>query len=73
MTFAKTEKAVSFIGMKHSNSACLGGGVVVAFKPLAVIAGDANACQHNAETVEQTSTERSQKTDEKTEIELANG
>ena len=73
MTFAKTEKAVSFIGMKHSNSACLGGDVIVVFKALAVIAGDANACQHNAETVEQTSTERSQKTDEKTEIELANG
>ena len=73
MTFAKTEKGVSFIGMKHSNSTCLGGGVIVVFKALAVIAGDANACQHNAETVEQTSTERSQKTDEKTEIELANG
>ena len=69
MTFAKTEKAVSFIGMKHSKPACLGGSVIVAFMALAVIAGDANACQHNAETVEQTSTERSQKT----EIELANG
>ena len=60
MTFPETENAVSFIGMKRSNLAYLGGGVIMA---LAVFAGGANACHHNAETVEQTSTELPQKTE----------
>ena len=70
MTLPETEKAVSFIGMKRSNLAYPGGGVIVAIISLAVFAGSANACHHNAETVEQTSTELPQETDEKTEIEV---
>ena len=70
MTFPETENAVSFIGMKRSNLAYLGRGVIVAIMALAVFAGGANACHHNAETVEKTSTELPQKTDEKTEIEV---
>ena len=70
MTFPETENAVSFIGMKRSKLAYLGGGVIVAVMTLAVVAGGAYACHHNAETVEQTSTELPQETDEKTEIEV---
>ena len=68
MTCPETENAVSFIGMKRSNLAYLGGGMIVAIMALAVFAGGANACHHNAETVEQTSTEPPQAADEKTEI-----
>ena len=67
MTFPETENAVSFISMKSSNLAYLCGGVIVA---LAVFAGGANACRHNAELVEQNSTELPQETDEKNEIEV---
>ena len=56
--------------MERSNLAYLGGGVIVAIMALAVFAGGTNACNHNAETVEQTSTELPQETDEKTEIEV---
>ena len=70
MTFPATENAVSFIGMKRSNLAYLGGGVIIAIMALAIFAGGANASHHNAETVEQSSTELSQETDEKTEIEV---
>lgn len=70
MTFPETENAVSFIGMNGSNLAYLGGGMIVAIMALAVFAGGANACHHNAETVEQTSTEPPQETNEKTEIEV---
>ena len=70
MTFPETENAVSFIGMKRSNLAYLGGGVIVAIMALAVFAGGTNVCHHNAETVEQTSRELPQGTDEKTEIEV---
>ena len=70
MTCPETENAVSFIGMKRSNLAYLGGGVIVAIMAIDVFAGGANACHHNAETVEQTSTELPQETDEKTEIEV---
>ena len=56
--------------MKRSNLDYLCGGVIVAIVALTVFAGGANACHHNAETVEQTSTELPQKTDEKTEIEV---
>ena len=68
MTCPETENAVSFIGMKRSNLAYLGGDMVVAIMALAVFTGGANACHHNAETVEQTSTELPQAADEKTEI-----
>ena len=54
--------------MKRSNIAYLDGGVIVAIMALAVFTGGANACHHNAETVEQTSTELPQAADEKTEI-----
>ena len=70
MRFPETENAVSFIGMKLSNLAYLGGGVIVTIMALAVFAGGSNACHHNSETVEQTSTELPQETDEKTEIEV---
>ena len=70
MTFPETENAVSFIGMKRSNLAYLDSGVIVAIMALAIFAGGAKACHHNAETVEQTSTELPQETDEKTEIEV---
>ena len=70
MTFPETENAVSFIGMKRSNLTYLESGVIVAIMGLAVFAGGANACHHNAETVEQTSTELPQETDEKTEIKV---
>ena len=70
MTFPETENAVSFVGMKGSNLAYLGGGMIVAIMALAVFAGGANACHHNAETVEQNSTELPQEPDEKTEIEV---
>ena len=68
MTFPETENTVSFMGMKRSNLAYLGGGVIVAIMALAVFAGGANACHHNAETVEQTSTELPQAADEKIQI-----
>ena len=68
MTCPVTENAVSFIGMKRSNFAYLGGGLIVAIMALAIFAGGANACHHNAKTVEQTSTELPQAADEKTEI-----
>ena len=70
MTCPETENAVSFIGMKRSNLANLGGGVIVAIMALAVFAGGANACHHNAEIMEKTSAEPPQETDEKTEIEV---
>ena len=70
MTFPEKENAVSVIGMKRSNLAYLGRGVIVAMMALAVFAGGANACHHNAETMEQISTEPPQETDEKTEIEV---
>ena len=54
--------------MKRSNIAYLDGGVIVAIMALAVFTGGANACHHNTETVEQTSTEPPQAADEKTEI-----
>ena len=70
MTCPETENTVSFIGMKLSNLDYLVGGVIVAIMAIAVFAGGGNACHHNAETVEQTSTELPQETDEKTEIEV---
>ena len=73
-----SENAVSFIGMKHLDSAFFSGSygvlrgrvarVIAAIMFALVFAGGANACHHNAETAEQTSTEVPQKT-EKTEVE----
>ena len=55
--------------MKRSNHAYLGGSVIVAIMALAVFAEGANACHHNDETVDRTSTELPQKDEEKSEIE----
>ena len=42
---------------------------IAAIMAVLVFVGGANACHHNAETAEQTSTEAPQKADEKTEVE----
>ena len=78
MTCPVSENAVSFIGMKHLDSAFFSGSygvlrgrvamVIGAIMFALVFVGGANACHHNAETAEQTSTEVPQKT-EKTEVE----
>ena len=74
-----SENAVNFIIMKHLNTADFSASygvfrvraalVIAAIMAVLVFVGGANACHHNAETVEQTSTEVPQKADEKTEIE----
>ena len=69
MTCQVSEKAVRVFGMKHLTPVYIGGGVIVAIMALAVFVGGANACHHNAETAEQTSTEVPQKVDEKTAVE----
>ena len=43
--------------------------VIAAVMAVLVFVGGANACHHNAETAEQTSTEVPQKADDKAEIE----
>ena len=78
MTCSVSENTVSFIGMKHLDSAFFSGSygvlrgrvamVIGAIMFALVFVGGANACHHNAETAEQTSTEVPQKT-EKTEVE----
>ena len=78
MTHLGPETVVSFDGMKHLDSAFFSGSygvlkgrvaiVIAAIMFALVFAGGANACHHNAETAEQTSTEVPQKT-EKTEVE----
>ena len=78
MTRTGSENAVSFIGMKHLNKADITASygvlrvraavVIAAIMAVLVFVGGANACHHNAETAEQTSTEAPQKT-EKTEVE----
>ena len=78
MTRSDSENAVSFIGMKHLDSAFFSGSygvlrgrvavVIAAIMFALVFAGGANACHHNAETAEQTSTEVPQKT-EKPDVE----
>ena len=70
MTCPERENAFSFIGMKRSNLAYLGDGVIVDIVALSVFDGGANACHHNVETVEQTSKELPLEADEKTEIEV---
>ena len=78
MTCPVSENAVSFADMKHLDSAFFSGSygvlrgrvamVIGAIMFALVFVGGANACHHNAETAEQTSTEVPQKT-EKTEVE----
>ena len=80
MTRSGSENAVSFIGMKHLNTADFSASygvlrvraavVIAALMAVLVFVGGANACHHNAETAEQTSTEAPRKADEKTEIEV---
>ena len=79
MTRSASENAVSFSGMKHLDSAFFSGSygvlrgrvamVIAAIMFALVFAGGANACHHNAETAEQTSTEAPRKADEKAEVE----
>ena len=77
MTYPAVQKAVSFICMKHLNTADISTSygvlrvraavVIAAIMAVLVFVGGANACHHNAETAEQTSTEAPQKADEKTQ------
>ena len=79
MTRSVSENAVSFSGMKYLDSAFFSGSygvlrgrvamVIAAIMFALVFAGGANACHHNAETAEQTSTEAPRKADEKAEVE----
>ena len=74
MTRSDSENAVSFTGMKHLNTADFSStyGVlrvraavaIAAIMAVLVFVGGANACHHNAETAEQTSTEALQKAEE---------
>ena len=73
------QNAVSFSGMKHLNTVDISASygvlrvraavVIAAVMAVLVFVGGANACHHNAETAEQTSTEVPQKSEEKAEIE----
>ena len=79
MTRTGSENAVSFVSMKHLNTADITASygvlrvraavVIAAVMAVLVFVGGANACHHNAETAEQTSTEVPQKAGEKAEIE----
>ena len=78
MTCLGVQNAVSFTAMKHLYTADITASygvlrvraavVIAATMTALVFVGGANACHHNAETAEQTSTEVPQKADEKTEI-----
>ena len=77
MTYPAVQKAVSFIAMKHLNKSDISASYAVlrvhaavfiaAIMGVLVFVGGANACHHNAETAEQTSTEAPQRADEKTQ------
>ena len=77
MTYPAVQKAVSFIAMKHLNTADISASygvlrvraavLIAAIMGVLVFVGGANACHHNAETAEQTSTEAPQRADEKTQ------
>jgi hypothetical protein len=54
---------------RHLNIAFFGGTVIIAIMVIAAFANEANACHHNAETAEQTSTEAPRKADENAEVE----
>ena len=79
MTRLLVQNAVSFTGMKHLNTVDISASygvlrvraavVIAAVMAVLVFVGGANACHHNAETAEQTSTEVPQKADEKAQIE----
>ena len=80
MTYLAVQKAVSFIAMKHLNTAEISASygvlrvraavVISAIMALLVFVGGANACHHNAETAEETSTEAPQKADEMTQFKV---
>ena len=79
MTRLLVQNAVSFTGMKHLNTVDISASygvlrvraavLIAAIMAVLVFVGGANACHHNAETAEQTSTEAPRKADEKTEVE----
>ena len=54
---------------RYPNIAFFGGTVIIAIMVIAAFANVANACHHNAETAEQTSTEAPRKADENAEVE----
>ena len=54
---------------RHPNIAFFGGTVIIAIMVMAAFANVANACHHNSEAAEQTSTEAPRKADEKAEVE----
>ena len=54
---------------RHPNIAFFGGTVIIAIMVMTAFANVANACHHNAETADQTSTEAPRKHDQKTEVE----
>ena len=73
MSRSGSENAVNVIGMKHLNTADITASygvlrvraavVIAAIMAVLVFVGGANACHHNAETAEQSSTEVPQKTE----------
>ena len=73
------QNAVSFSGMKHLNTVDISASygvlrvraavVIAAVMAVLVFVGGANACHHNAETAEQTSTDAPRKADENAEVE----
>ena len=79
MTRSGSENAVNFFFMRHLNTADFSASygvlrvraavVIAAVMAVLVFVGGANACHHNAETAEQTSTEVPQKAEKKAEIE----
>ena len=79
MTYLGIQNAVSFTTMKHLNTADISASygvlrvraalTIAAIIAVLVFVGAANACHHNAETAEQTTTEAPQKADEKAELE----
>ena len=54
---------------RQSNIAFFGGTVIIAIMVIAAFANVANACHHNAETAEQTSTEAPRKAEKNVEVE----
>ena len=54
---------------RHPNIAFFGGTVIIAIMVMAAFANVANACHHNAETAETTSTEAPRRDEQKTEVE----
>ena len=67
------DKVRGFLGLplvnRHPNIAFFGGTVIIAIMIMAAFANVANACHHNSEAAEQTSTEAPRKDDQKTEVE----